>query len=207
MTYIFDFDGTLVDSMPIFAKTILRILDENNIKYPQNIVRTVTPLGYRGVAEYVKSLGFNKTTEEFLNLAESYMLNEYKNNIPAKKYVKEKLIKLKSKGESINVLTASPHTLIDDCLKRLDLYDLFDNVWSSDDFGLKKSEPEIYTKAAEKLNKNIGECVFVDDNLGAVTAAKKAGMFTVGIFDESSEDDAPRMKKTADRYVFDFREI
>ena len=30
---LFDFDGTLVDSMPTFVAVMLRILDENNIKY------------------------------------------------------------------------------------------------------------------------------------------------------------------------------
>ena len=32
-TYLFDFDGTLVDSMPTFVSVMLRILDENEIKY------------------------------------------------------------------------------------------------------------------------------------------------------------------------------
>ena len=32
-TYLFDFDGTLVDSMPAFVYVMTRILDENNIEY------------------------------------------------------------------------------------------------------------------------------------------------------------------------------
>ena len=36
-TYLFDFDGTLVDSMPLFASLMLRILDENNVKYENDI--------------------------------------------------------------------------------------------------------------------------------------------------------------------------
>ena len=32
-TYLFDFDGTLVDSMPTYITAMLRILDENNISY------------------------------------------------------------------------------------------------------------------------------------------------------------------------------
>ena len=56
-TYLFDFDGTLVDSMPTFASVMLRILDEHNIKYDSDIVKTITPLGYKGTAEYFISLG------------------------------------------------------------------------------------------------------------------------------------------------------
>ena len=50
--YLFDFDGTLVDSMPYYAKAMLQILDENGISYPEDIVKTITPLGYGGTADY-----------------------------------------------------------------------------------------------------------------------------------------------------------
>ena len=50
--YLFDFDGTLVDSMPTYVSVMLRILDENGVKYEDDIIKTITPLGYKGTAEY-----------------------------------------------------------------------------------------------------------------------------------------------------------
>ncbi len=32
-TFLFDFNGTLVDSMPAYISAMLRILDENNVNY------------------------------------------------------------------------------------------------------------------------------------------------------------------------------
>ena len=52
-TYLFDFDGTLVDSMPTYVSVMLRILDENNIEYEKDIVKKITPLGYKGTAKYL----------------------------------------------------------------------------------------------------------------------------------------------------------
>ena len=60
-TFLFDFDGTLVDSMPTFASVMIRILDENKISYKSDIVKTITPLGLIGTAEYYISLGIDKT--------------------------------------------------------------------------------------------------------------------------------------------------
>lgn len=37
-TYLFDFDGTLVDSMPSYISAMLRILDDHNIPYGDNLV-------------------------------------------------------------------------------------------------------------------------------------------------------------------------
>ena len=48
--YLFDFDGTLVDSMPTFTALMLRILDEHNVEYDESIIKTITPLGYVGTA-------------------------------------------------------------------------------------------------------------------------------------------------------------
>ena len=55
--YLFDFDGTLVDSMPSFASVMLRVLDEYNIEYGNDIIKIITPLGYHGTAEYFRKLG------------------------------------------------------------------------------------------------------------------------------------------------------
>ena len=54
--------------------------------------------------------------------------------IPVKKNVISTLEKLKEAGCDLNILTASPHAMLDVCLKRLGIYDLFTNVWSCDDF-------------------------------------------------------------------------
>ena len=41
--YLFDFDGTLVDSMPSYASAMLRILDDNDIKYDSDLIKVITP--------------------------------------------------------------------------------------------------------------------------------------------------------------------
>ncbi len=207
-TFLFDFDGTLVDSMPTFISAMLRILDENNVSYGDDIVKIITPLGISGTADYyINNLHVNKTKEELTNIMKSYMLYEYFNTIPAKENVITVLKELKKRGNSLNVLTASPHITLDACLKRLDMYDLFDNVWSCDDFNTTKANPEIYVMAAKKLNKNVEDVWFLDDNLNANKTAKTAGMKVCGVYDKSSENDADKIKAVADGYIYNFSEL
>ena len=206
-TYLFDFDGTLVDSMPTFKKVMLRILDENNISYGDDIVKIITPLGLKGTAEYFISLGLNKSVEEIGKTMYEYFYHEYAYTIPAKEKVIDTLKELKAQGHSLNVLTASPHLTLDACLKRLDMFDLFDNVWSCDDFNTSKSNPEIYTAVAKKLNVSVEEVLFLDDNYNADKTAKTAGMKVCGVFDESSSAYEKEMRELCDFYAKDFREI
>ena len=206
-TYLFDFDGTLVDSMPTFGAVMIRILDERGIAYGEDVLKIITPLGYRGTAEYFRTLGVKESVDELIDIMNFYARIEYENNIPAKAQVAETLREMKNKGYSLNVLTASPHLALDPCLKRLGLWELFDKVWSCDDFGTTKANPEIYKMAAERLGKGVGEVIFVDDNINAVKTAKVAGMVSVGIFDQSSAEYVDEFKVAADGYVMRFDEL
>ena len=206
--YLFDFDGTLVDSMPTFVSVMLRILDENNISYEKDVIKIITPLGLNGTAEYfIHQLGVKLTKEQLMLVMKKYLLDAYVNTIPAKKHVPEVLKALKAQGASLNVLTASPHITLDACLKRLELWELFDNVWSCDDFHTTKADPQIYVQAAEKLGRSVGEVLFLDDNLNADLTAKSAGMQVCGVYDASSKDYVAQMKAATDLYIFDFKEL
>ena len=207
MNWLFDFDGTLVDSMPTYASVMTRILDENRIAYETGITKIITPLGYRDTARYFMELGVLHTQEELVAQMTAYAEKEYALNVPAKPHVSEVLRELKARGDDLNVLTASPHTMLDPCLRRLGLYDLFTNVWSCEDFGMNKANPEIYRRAAEKIGAPVEEIWFLDDNLGADRTAKEAGMRVCGVYDDSSAEYEADIRAVADRYIRDFSEL
>lgn len=207
-TYLFDFDGTLVDSMPTYVSAMLRILDENKIPYDNSIIKIITPLGLNGTAAYyIDQLGVNMTREQLICVMKEYMLDAYFHTIPAKPNVPEILKALKTRGASLNVLTASPHITLDACLKRLGLWELFDNVWSCDDFATTKADPQIYVMAAERLQTSVDRVLFLDDNLNADTTAKAAGMPVCGVYDDSSKDYVDQIKAVTDYYIYDFQEL
>ena len=206
-TYLFDFDGTLVDSMPTYVSAMLRILDENQISYDKDIVKIITPLGLLGTEEYFANIGVKMTKEEMIGLMRKYMLEAYLYHIPAKKNVISVLKKLKDKGCNLNVLTASPHVTLDACLKRLGIYDLFTNVWSCDDFNTTKADPNIYKMAAEKIGESVENILFLDDNFNADKTAKTAGMQVCGVYDDSSKEYVDEIKEIADYYIYDFEEL
>lgn len=206
-TFLFDFDGTLVDSMPTYVSAMLRILDDNGIPYEKDIVKIITPLGINGTAEYYIDLGLQLSKEQIIGLMKEYMMKAYFETIPVKKNVAEVLHQLNNEGISLNVLTASPHITLDACLKRLGLYDLFDNVWSCDDFSTTKSDPVIYKMVAEALGRDVKDIIFFDDNYNADKTAKKAGMTVCGVYDISSDDYTEEIKKLTDYYIDDFSQI
>ena len=206
--YLFDFDGTLVDSMPTYVGVMLRILDENNIQYGDDIIKIITPLGFLNTAKYFREvLGMDLPVDDIVDLMRKYATHEYTYNIPAKSNVIEVLKALKARGADLNVLTASPHSSLDPCLKRLGIWDLFTNVWSCDDFGTTKADPEIYRLAAQKIGADMGDVWFLDDNINADKTAIEAGMKVCGVYDDSSKESQDEMKAACHRYIYDFNEL
>ena len=205
--YLFDFDGTLVDSMPTFISVMLRILDEHHISYGDDIVKVITPLGYVNTAKYYVTLGVPLPEEQIIEKMNKYAEAEYAHHVEAKEHVIDTLRALKARGDHLNVLTASPHLMLDPCLKRLGIYDLFENVWSCNDFATSKSDPAIYHMAAEKMGVAVEDVIFLDDNVNADKTAKAAGMQVIGVFDESSRDDEAAIRAVTDGYIHDFSEL
>lgn len=206
-TYLFDFDGTLVDSMPHYAAMMLGILREYSVPHGEDIIKIITPLGYRGTAAYFKKLGMQMPENEIVDMMMSRAVEVYTHRVPAKAHVIETLRRLKARGDDLNVLTASPHEMLDPCLRRLGVYDLFTNVWSCEDFGTTKADPEIYHMAAARIGRPVDQIWFLDDNLGADQTAKAAGMRVCGVHDASSEEYTEDMIRSTDAYIRDFSEI
>lgn len=204
-TYLFDFDGTLVNSMPTWSAGMLNILKKNNVTYPDDIIKTIVPLGNLGGVKYFRDvLKVNMSTERMLSMMDAYVFPKYRDEISLKDGVLEYLTMLKKNNCSLNVLTASPHKMLDPCLKRNGVYDLFDNVWSCEDFKLTKADPEIYRQAAKVLNVGVDEVAFFDDNIGAIKTAAKAGMYTVAVYDKSGEGFKNELEEISDLYVDTF---
>lgn len=207
-TYLFDFDGTLGDSMSFFTAGMLEILKDNHITYSGEIIKNITPLGYKGTAKYyIEEFKLPYTVDLLVSSMHEYLYPVYRDEIVLKTGVADFLNKLKKEGHSLNVLSASPFKMVAAVLTRCGVFDLFDNVWSCEDFNMTKGEPAIYHAAIRRAGGKMEDTFFFDDNLEAIKTGVLAGVYTVGVYDEASEDYTEEIKKTADRFIYSFEEI
>ncbi len=203
--YLFDFDGTLVDSMPSWINKMMGILKKAGVSYPDNVIEIITPLGDVGSAEYfIRELGVPMTVSEMIAEMDVVALPAYRDEIPLKVGVYDALHRLHEMGKKLYVLTASPHRMLDPCLQRTGVYELFEGVWSSEDFGLTKGDAAIYEAAAKEMGTTVEQVLFFDDNIKAVSTAKAAGMQTVGVYDPSAAGFTEQMKRTCHFYLENF---
>ncbi len=206
--FIFDFDGTIANSMPRIMETLIGFLDEYNIKYGDDIVDKIVPLGYRGVAKYYVKLGVPMSEDEIFRTLCNRQVGLYSSSkIELKNNVFFTLKKLYERGERLNILSGSTLEMITPCVNRIGFSELFENIWSVGSFGLTKDKPEVYKLVAEKLGVDCQDCLFFDDNYDNLCAAKHVGMRVFGVRDEYSKEHEEKIKEISEKYIRDFSEI
>ena len=206
--WLFDLDGTLIDSMPTGVDIVLQFLRDHGVSYPDNFIEIITPLGYKGISKYyAEKMGIPMTADEIFAAFQQKTLQAYGEIIPLKKGVKETLEALKTKGDKLFVLTASPNALIELSLKRLGVFDLFEETWSVEQFSWTKANKELFYEIAKRLGVSTSDCIMVDDNYNVLKVAKSAGMQTVGVYDEYSKATQTDLRAAADVYVTELSQL
>ena len=206
--YIFDVDGTLIDSMGEWSSVIPSLLREKGIAYPQDLVKRVVALGLPGVAKYLtENYPLDMSESEILSYMVGSFRRKYAEEIVAKDGARETLLALKARGVTLCTLTAGSHALFDACLKRLGLWELFDHCWSTEDFPTTKADPNIYSILAERLGVSLEDCVMIDDSLSALEAAAKGGVQTIGVYDEFSKDNESQIRAVANGYIYNLKQL
>ena len=206
--WLFDLDGTLIDSMPTGVEIVLQFLRDHGVSYPDNFIEIITPLGYKGISKYyAEKMGVPMTADEIFAVFQQKTLQAYGEIIPLKKGVKETLEALKTKGDRLFVLTASPNALIELSLKRLGVFDLFEETWSVEQFSWTKANKELFYEIAKRLGVSTSDCIMVDDNYNVLKVAKSAGMQTVGVYDEYSKAAQTELRAAADVYVTELSQL
>ena len=205
---VFDLAGTRVDSMPSFTRGILKIADDAGLTYDGELIKILTPLGYTKSAEYyVRELGVPDTVENIVHRIEENLLYEYTNNIVTKPGVVEYLTRLHAEGARLFVLTASPHLVTDVCLKKNGIWELFEQVWSVEDFGLSKSDTPLFFEVAKRIGCERGDVHYFDDSLIALANAKRSDYRTYAVYDAQTPDEVERMKREHDVFVASFCDL
>ena len=202
---LFDMDGTLTDSMPAYNNEIRRVLEEDGGEIPEDIVRLTAPMTVDEILETLLSLGC-KGDKDSLKARLDFR-DAYANDILLKPGVKEYLFQKKKEGCRLFVLTGSPHSCAVPCLRHNGVLELFEHVYSTDDFGTGKHNPGIYIALCQLHGFNTNEVTFFDDNLSALLAAKRAGMEVIGVSDPSEAEDEDEIRAAADGFIRGFEEL
>ena len=205
--YIFDLDGTLIDSNGVWKEIDRLILEKNNVYLSDSELNAAAAMNYSDFLSLLRSHGIEYTLDELKNELDGYAVRKYSSEIRLKNGAGEYLSMLNRAGKKIFLATASPEKLYAPVLKNNGVYGYFDGFVTTEEAGAEKDSPDIYLLAAKKCGVSPQNCAVFEDILAGITSAVSVGMFTVGVYDKCSADNADSIKNAADMYIMDFNEL
>ncbi|MDO5666081.1 MAG: HAD family phosphatase [Bacteroidia bacterium] len=172
----FDFDGVVIDSEPIHAKTKAMALDAFGIAYPENVFE-----GFRGVPEvdffiYVrKNLDAERFPLETLIKKRQEILAEILPEMSLIAGFTNFMEWVKSKKIRTALVTSATHREVQNIDKHLNIIRLFDKVIPADATGRHKPFPDPYLKALEVMEADKEQTIIIEDSTNGVLSGKRAG--------------------------------
>ncbi|HJB26049.1 MAG TPA: HAD family phosphatase [Firmicutes bacterium] len=204
---IFDFDGTLVDSMNLWDHLAGELLEKRGISAPEGLDEILAPMSTEQSANYlVKKYNLGIFPADFVKEMYEAIEEKYRTQVQIKPFVGQYLQKKYEQGYPMCVATANSSVITQQTLRRLGIFDCFSFIMTCDELGLSKQEPEFYSKTAEKLGFPPEETLVFEDTLHSARAAKEAGCLVAGIFDLASWKDEREMRRICDYYLTSFSE-
>ena len=201
---IFDFDGTLVDSMFIWdtiGEDYLRSLG----KEPhEDLKETFMTLTLEQATEYYRThYGVTLSVKEIVDGVNTMVEGIYRTRVALKQGVADFLAQLKDNGTRMCIATVTDRYLVEETLDRLGILQYFSEIFTCAEVGYGKDKPIIYRKALEHLDTAKNETYVFEDSLFALKTAKADGFTTVGVYDRH-ENRQDNLKNLADYYIVDF---
>jgi len=181
---IFDMDGVLIDSEPFHFVVNEKIFANLGINLNEEEYHSFIGTTHKDMwSTLKKKFNLPQSVPELVNMQVSGNIEYIKNeNIePIKiKGVEDLLSGIARENIKIGIASSSPTDVIKLVINKLGINDYFSVITGGEEIEKGKPSPDIFLKAANRLNVNSSDCLVVEDSKNGVLAAKAAGMKCVG---------------------------
>jgi HAD superfamily hydrolase (TIGR01509 family) len=198
---IFDMDGTLLDSMPIYDHVLDDMISDLGKTPKPTLYDDLRYLCGMQVIEFIKTeYGLPQPLDWLSGERDRRLADFYAHIAPVKPGVVRLLDALSARGVKMCVATATNRPLVESALRRCGIDKYFSRIFTCEEEKTGKDSPEIFLRAAAFLGTAAPETAVFEDSLHAVMSAKRAGFPVVAVYDESAKTAEARIRALADVY-------
>ena len=204
---IFDVDGTLLDSMFIWDTIGEAYLRSIGYQPKENLNETFKNMSLHQAARYYQTeYGVTQSIDEIMDGVNAMLERYYRFEVPLKPGVAELLERLRQDGVRLCIATATDRHLVEAALDRCGVLSCFGEIFTCNEVGHGKDEPDIFEAALRFLGTRREETLVFDDALYAVRTAKEAGFPVAAVYD-SHERSQAEVRARSDLYLEDLTQL
>ncbi|GAA5217603.1 hexitol phosphatase HxpB [Corallincola platygyrae] len=184
---IFDMDGVIVDSEPLWRMAESKVFNDFGIPITEEMCFQTTGLRIDEVVNYWRQrYEFSAPNADVENAIMDQVITEIQTQSEPMPGAVELITALNQSEIPLAVCSSSPSILIETVLERFSISEKFQTFASAEHLNFGKPHPEVYLKGAQQLGLKPQHCLAIEDSVNGVIAAKAARMTAVAI-PESSE--------------------
>jgi beta-phosphoglucomutase len=182
---IFDLDGVIVDTAKYHYLAWKKLTDQLGIKFTEKDNERLKGVSRMDSLEIILEIGNRKLNpdlkHEYATLKNNWYIDYISRMTPNEilpgclEFINE----LRNAGVRVAIGSASKNTPM--ILNRVGIKELFDAVVDGNIVSKAKPDPEVFTKAANMVGIEPGNCVVFEDAIAGVQAALNAGMMCIGV--------------------------
>ena len=180
---IFDMDGTLLDSMPVWHRLTQNYLKQFNVYITDEDFAACEGFSQPEVADYflARHPELPLTRETMLDGMDALITSRYESIAVPKDGVLDFLERMRRQGVKMAIATLTARRHAEKALLDRDMMQYFEFMLTIEDIGVSKREPNIYLAAAERLGLAPADCMVFEDAPYAGVTAHRAGFQLCGL--------------------------
>ena len=180
---IFDMDGTLFDSERIYQDAWLETVKYFGKDRGAELVKEVSGASEANCRKTIKNFYPDVDVDNFFNHVIEVAVKVFENGVDMKPGVVEILKFFKENGVKMAVASSSSLDVINKNVEHANIKKYFTAIISGDDVKNGKPSPDIFIKAAEKINIPANDCYVFEDSFNGIRGAYAAGCAPIMIPD------------------------
>lgn len=207
---IFDFDGTLLDSMPMWEHIGTDYLISQGITPPEDLEKRLISMTLEQSGEfYIREFGLKKTLDEYLRDIYQMADQKYRYELELKAGALAFVQKAAKAGKKVCILTTTGRPCVEAAAGRYELehYIPFSQIFTCGELGMGKTTPDIYIHTIGQMGSTPQKTLVFEDAPFAVKSAKLAGCTVCSVYDSSAVSQETVLKQYADIRIRSFLEL
>ena len=201
---IFDFDGTLFDSMFIWDTAGESYLRSIGKEPKADLQKVLKPMSLLQSAQYIREkYDIPLSVEDIMDEVNRTVEDFYFHTVEPKPGVIDFLEELHRRNIKMCIATATDRYQVEAALQRCKMRHFFSEIFTCTEVGSGKDRPDIFRKAMEHLQTNRSNTAVVEDAYHAAFTAKQDGFMVVGVYD-SHESRQHELLQLADVFLPDY---
>jgi HAD superfamily hydrolase (TIGR01509 family) len=177
---IFDFDGVITDGIPFHDEAYVKVFKTVELNIPLELLHTKIGMTPKEVITGIcRDFKLRASTNALTDMHHRILFDLYSKKAKPSPHLKALILQFSHMNALIGVASSTNSDILKHVLKKFNIQQYFSAIVGGEEIQKGKPNPEMITRALEKLDIKATDSIAIDDARSGIIAAKSINMYTI----------------------------